>query len=69
MSLFLNTLNALYTNERFITSEIGKLLLMATKLKITFSRKIHFLTIYYLPVFTNNFCSLDLTIMGLCMTF
>ena len=59
----------LYTNERLITSEKGKLLLMTTKLKITFPGKIHFLAIYYLPTITNVFYSLDLTIMGLCMTF
>ena len=59
----------LYKNEYFITSERGKLLLMTTKLKSTFSRKIHFLAIYYLSLFTNVFYSLDLTIMGLFMTF
>ena len=37
----------LYTNERLITSEKGKLLLMTTKLKRNFRRKIHFLAIYY----------------------
>ena len=64
MSLFLN---AFCTQMN--TSERGKLLLMTTKLKSTFSRKIHFLAIYYLSLFTNVFYSLDLTIMGLFMTF
>ena len=59
----------LYTNERLITSEKRKLLLMTTKLKRNFRRKIHFLAIYYLPVITNIFYSLYLTIIGLCMTF
>ena len=64
MSLFLN---AFCTQMN--TSERGKLLLMTTKLKSTFSRQIHFLAIYYLSLFTNVFYSLDLTIMGLFMTF
>ena len=64
MSLFLN---AFCTQMN--TSERGKLPLMTTKLKSTFSRKIHFLAIYYLSLFTNVFYSLDLTIMGLFMTF
>ena len=64
MSLFLN---AFCTQMN--TSERGKLLLMTTKLKSTFSRKIHFLAIYYLSLFTNVFYSLDPTIMGLFMTF
>ena len=59
----------LYTNERLITSEKRKLLLMTTKLKRNFRRKIHFLAIYYLPVITNIFYSLYLTIIGLCTTF